>query len=189
MSTGYTNTTAKRIALLARQNETIFHAQDLATLWNISSKNSLYTTLKRYYQKGLLFRIFKGLYSLTPPQKLDPLLLGVKVVHQYAYVSTETVLFQEGIISQPGSYITLISSKPLQFNIEHHAYRCRQLQDKYLFQPEGIYSRNGINIAHTERAIADLLYFNPQATLDARDSINWAKVNDIQRKVGYRVTA
>ena len=53
-----------RISEIAVRDEVVFHAHDLAILWGISDKNTLYTTLKRYTDKGLLKRIYKGLYTL-----------------------------------------------------------------------------------------------------------------------------
>ena len=66
MSTLRNNTSAKRIALLASKNESIFHIKDLANLWAISDANTLRVTLKRYTDQGVLFRIYRGFYSLLP---------------------------------------------------------------------------------------------------------------------------
>jgi predicted transcriptional regulator of viral defense system len=118
MSTDYNNTTSGRFALLARLDEPLFHTQDLANLWKIKEKNTLYTTLKRYTQNGFLFRIYKGLYSIRPIDKIDPNLLGIEALHQFAYVSTETVLAQAGIIQQNLNYITLVSSVSKKFSIQ-----------------------------------------------------------------------
>lgn len=48
MSTEKNNKQAHRFALLAQMDEKVFHASDLASLWEITQKNTLYTTLKRY---------------------------------------------------------------------------------------------------------------------------------------------
>ncbi|MBN1115390.1 MAG: hypothetical protein JXA66_08620 [Oligoflexia bacterium] len=185
MCTGYSNDVESRIALLIRSGEVIFHTRDLAILWNINISNTLYTTIKRYCQKKILFRVHKGMYSVMPLEKLDPLLLGLKVLHKYSYVSTETVLFNEGLISQPSPYITLVSDKSYSFRAYKHLYRCRQLRDEFLFQDAGILKRNGIMIATPERAVADLLYFNPKAVIDGYKIIDWKKVNRLGREIGY----
>lgn len=95
---------AQRIALLAEKGEVIFHAKDLAKFWKINNLNTLYTVLKRYTQQRLIYRIFKGLYSLIPPEKLDKQLLGSRIINGYNYLSTETILFQNAIINQPPQY-------------------------------------------------------------------------------------
>lgn len=175
----------QRIAQLARLGEVVFHIDDLANLWAINNQNTLHTTLKRYVQKGLLYRIWRGFYSLKPLSELDPWLLGIKALHQYAYLSTETILVKTGIIQQDIQYITLISSQAKKFKINNHYYYCRRLTDKFLYHPAGIYEKNKILIATPERAVADLLYFNPKYYFDGAHLINWTKVKNLQKKIGY----
>ena len=174
-----------RIAILARQSEQIFHSQDLGRLWNINNTNTLNTILKRYSQKGLLFRIYKGLYSLLHPDMLDPLLIGIKALHTYAYVSTETILVKAGIITQLDYQYTLISSTSRHFQIGRHHFRSRKLQDQYLYNSAGISEENGILKAGTLRALADLLYFNPKAYLDGMHTIDLKELNKLQKEIGY----
>lgn len=176
-----------RLAVLARLGSTIIHASDLANLWQIRDRNTLYTTLKRYAQKGLLFRIHKGLYALKPLEELDPLLLGFKALHRFAYVSTETVLAEQGIIQQKLTAITLTSDVSRRFSVGVHRYVCRKLNDHYLFNPAGIVMRENVQIATPERAVADLLYFNPRAYFDGANHIDWKKVQALQRKIGYPI--
>jgi predicted transcriptional regulator of viral defense system len=173
-----------RFAKLAQLGDQVFHVGDLANLWNINNKNTLYTTLKRYSRAQLLFRVQKGMYAIKPITKIDPYLLGIKALHKFAYVSTESILSQAGIILQDVKYITLISSESKKFSIGNMNYclnyRSRQLDDKFLFQSEGLYIKNGIYMATTERAIADILYFCPNFHFDNRDNIDWKKVKKIQ---------
>lgn len=176
----------RRFAQLASMGEVIFHTNDLAVLWQIKDRNTLYTTLKRYVQQGLLYRIWRGMYSLKPVEQLDHFFIGVKAVHGYAYVSMETVLFQSGIINQYPHAIALISNVSRRFIIGEQAYVCRKLADQYLYQTIGVSERNGVRFADPERAVADMLYFNPRAYFDA--PIDWKKVKQIQRAVGYPLT-
>lgn len=178
----------QRIAILARQSCPLFHTKDLAVLWNITNPNTLYTILKRYTKKNLLYRIYKGLYSLITPQDLDPLLLGTKAVHEYVYVSTETVLIQAGLVAQMMYDMTLISSKSCKFSIIGRNYVVRKLNNKFLFIPTGIYEKNGVKIATVDRAIADLLYFNPRVIIDGKRLIDMKKLQEIQKAVGYPLT-
>jgi len=177
-----------RFAQIAKLGETVFHTKDLASLWQIENPNTLYTTLKRYTQKGLLFRIYKGFYSIKPIDQLDPLMLGIKALHQFAYVSVETVLFQKGIIQQSVDKITLISSQSKKFSIGNYCYYSRKLEDKYLYQTVGIIDKDNIKMATVSRAVADLLYFNPQAHFDADKLIDWKEVEKIQQEIGYPPT-
>lgn len=177
-----------RFAQIARLGETIFHTKDLASLWQIQSANTLHTTLKRYTAKGLLYRVYRGLYALKPLDQLDPILLGLKALHSFAYISTETVLAKAGIIFQVSDTITLVSAKSRNFSIGDYYYDSRRLSVKFLYQPAGIIEQNGIKMATVERAVADLLYFNPKAYFDAPKFINWQKVKQIQKIIGYPLT-
>ena len=195
MSTELMNTSGKsphlsRFADLAKLGEILFHADDLANLWGIANKNTLHVTLKRYVDQGLFFRIYKGFYSLKPLSQIDPLLLGQKALHGYAYVSTETVLSENGIIGQSQNAITLISSRTKRFSIGTNRYLSRTLADKFLYQIFGIMTKeNGLRIATGERAVADLLYFNPHTHLDGANLVDWEKVENLQKELGYPVIA
>jgi len=177
-----------RFSQLAKMGLAVFHTGDLANLWQIKDLNNLHMTLKRYVDQGLLVRVYRGLYSLQPVDKLNPYLLGIKALHKYSYVSTETVLAEAGVIQQKINQITLISSISKKFALAGHSYYSRQLADKFLYNSAGVNEVNGIRKATTERAIADLLYFNPKAYLDAEKQINWSKVKQIQKGIGYPLT-
>jgi len=187
MSTGYDNITNNRFAQLARMNEVIFHISDLANLWQIQNKNTLYTTLKRYVQKGLLFRIYRGFYSLKKIEQIEPALLGIKALNRFAYLSMETVLVKAGIISQVSHQITLVSSVSKRFSIGGNFYLVRKLDDRFLFNPIGLRLEGGFYQAAVERAAADLLYFNPHYFFDARQLLDWEKVKKIQEELGYPI--
>lgn len=178
-----------RFAELARMGEVVFHNDDLANLWHITNKNTLYTTLKRYTGQKLLFRIHKGFYAIKPPAEIDPLLLGVKALHGYAYVSTETILKEEGIIQQEISAITVISSLSKRFFIGDHRYYSRRLADRFLYQQNGIVTdASGVRKATLPRAVADLLYVNPHAYFDAGHLVDWKAVKVLQKELGYPIT-
>lgn len=181
-------TASNKIAILARQPDSIFHIQDLARLWNIEKMATLYTILKRYTQQGILFRIYKGFYSLLPIDRLDPLFLGIKSLHEYAYVSCESILVAEGLMTQIIHHNTLISSHSCRFQIGEHSYVSRQLQDQFLYNPAGIIEKNGILMATKERAIADALYFNPMFYFDGINRIDFSKVLSLQKEIGYPLT-
>ncbi len=178
----------KPISQILRNNELIYHSKDLGVLWGISNQNTLYTTLKRYCQKGLLFRIYKGMYSIKPINEIHPWLIGIKAIHNYAYISTETVLIQEGLLMQDIPYITLVCSQSKEFEIAGHKYRSRQLQDKFLFQNTGLKLKNGVLCATPQRALADLLYFNPLIHIDNQTAYKRLNVSKLQKEMGYNVS-
>ncbi len=174
-----------RLAEIAVRDEILFHASDLAVLWGISDKNTLYTTLKRYTDKGLLHRIYKGLYSLKSPRELDPYLLGIKAIHGPSYISCETILFNEGIINQPPQAITLVSGISKQFTILDRQYRSRRLADAFLMNDAGIETLKGVRRASVDRAVADMLYFYPKKFFDGERLIPWVQVKAVSDALGY----
>lgn len=175
-----------RIDTLLKQEKKLFHTRDLALLWGIEKDNTLYTTIKRYVQKRILVPIQKGFYSTVPLDRINPLELGMSILHTYSYISCEYILSLTGIIFQTQNYITLVSSVSRKFDVSGHKYLVRRLKDKYLFNSCGINAENGIAKASLERAVADLLYFNPRYHFDNRKSIDWDKVKKIRKEVGYR---
>ena len=175
------------LAALLKQKERVFHTQDLAVIWEITNKNTLYTAIKRYCQKGILRRIFKGLYTTVPVSEISPLKMGAKALHKYCYITTETVLQEDGFLNQAVFLITFVSNQSRRFSIEKNEYKSRKLKDKYLYNPTGIIEKDGVKRADIFRAIADMLYFNPHAYFDK--NVNWAEVKKVQKAVGYPLTA
>ncbi|KKS31277.1 MAG: Formate-tetrahydrofolate ligase, partial [Candidatus Amesbacteria bacterium GW2011_GWA2_42_12] len=98
-----------RISELIKLDRKLYHTQDLAILWKISNKNTLYTTVKRYVKKGILFQVYKGLYSTIPLPQLNPLELGKAIIHDYTYLTNESVLAQFGIINQISNSYTFVA--------------------------------------------------------------------------------
>lgn len=176
---------SNKINILLKQEQKLFHTGDLALLWGIVNKNTLYTTIARYVKKGILLAIHKGFYSVVPLDELDPLLIGLRYLHRYAYVSTETVLVKQGIILQDIPYITLVSEQSQRFTLNGRLYLCRQMKPEFLYQTIGIERQGAMLVASQERAVADLFYFNRHYHLDGKDLIDWQKVKNLEKTIGY----
>ena len=73
-------------------NRNIFTTKDIGLIWQIKNPNTLYTTLKRYTQKQILFRLKKGIYSIKPLDKLPIVEIASALIGGYNYLSCETVL-------------------------------------------------------------------------------------------------
>jgi hypothetical protein len=176
-----------RINELLKLDRKIYHTNDLAILWDISNKNTLYTTIKRYVQKGVLIPVYKGLYSTLPLSQLDPLQLGKAVIHRYTYLTTESVLAQAGVIFQAVYAVTFVSNTSKKVSVGTMSFLFRQLKEQYLNNPTGISNQNGVFVATPERAAADMLYFNPRYHFDVPENIDFKKVKSIQKEVGYPI--
>lgn len=179
----------EHFAKLAEMGEVVFHSDDLANLWGITNKNSLYITISRYVKRGLLFRIYNGLYSIKKADDLNSYFLGLKVLHRPAYISCEIVLYDNGVINQRPQIITLVSSISKSFSVGKNRYRSRQMRDQYLFNDIGIEVVNGVRKATLARAVADMLYFNKDKYFDIGQSkmIDWLAVKKIAHNVGYKI--
>jgi hypothetical protein len=180
------NVSQKRILDLVSLNQDVFSIDDLARIWQINNRHNLYITLGRYVRGGLLIKIYRGLYSLKSVDKLDPLVLGCKAINNYCYVSTESVLANHGVIFQELSYYTFISSKNNRIKIENNSYYVRQLKDAQLFNTIGIEKKGNVYIASLERAVADMLHYNPNYYFDNFKIVNLKKLKEIQISLGYK---
>lgn len=169
-----------RFLLITKLKDSVFHVSDLAKIWGI---NNCYTLLKRYIDSGLIYRLHRGLYSIKPLSELDPWLLGAQAINSHCYLSGETILAKHGVIFQQVYYFTFISDKSKRFKIGDNNYYCRQLKKEFLYNDIGINKKGKFNLATLERAVADILYFNPRYYFDNRNKINWAKVRKIQATV------
>jgi len=172
--------------MLYKAGLTIFHASDAANLWQLTDPHLLHITLERFKKYELIYRIYRGLYSLDDPEKLDPILLGYKAIHDYCYLSTESVLFKNGYISRKIDPVTFISSKSKKFRIRENLYYSRQMDDKFLFNTAGIEMINGVPTASAERAATDILYYNPLFHFDREP--DWKIVQKLQEEIGYPLT-
>lgn len=175
----------ERFSRLAALGEQVFHADDLANLWNIRNASTLHMTLSRYVAQGFLYRVQKGLYSIKKLTDLHPYVVGLKALHGPAYISCETVLFDIGVISQPPRSVSIVSGVSRRFALAGHDYRSRKLADAFLFNDAGVYSKDGFRIANMPRAVADTLYFNSKKYFDVPSAIHWDAVREIVRAIGY----
>ena len=171
-----------RVAKLLKNKRELYHAQDLSVLWGVKNRNSLNTIISRYVKNGYLNRIHKGFYSTKPVKEIDPVKLGLKSLRRWAYLSTESVLVNKGIIFQDIKYITLVSNVSRKFSIAGYDYRVRQMKWEHLYNETGIKNKR----ASLERAVADMLYYNDNYYFDGSSRIDWDKVDEIKKKIGYK---
>lgn len=186
MRTSSGNTSAQRLSALIKTGRNLFHTDDLALLWQIRNPNTLRITLARAAKDGWLYRIRRGLYSLRPAEEIEPELLGTACLHRYCYVSTETILRDAGIILQSISAITFASSVSRCWEAGGSRFISRRLSERFLMNATGIEAKNGALRATSDRAIADMLYFDPWYHFDR--PFDWKSVMLLQREIGYPLT-
>ena len=174
-----------RITQLNQIERKIFHTNDLAVLWKMFNRHNLYMTITRYMDRGVLYPIYRGLYSTVPIASLNPLELGRAIIHRFTYLTTESVLAQAGIITQAVYDYTFVAELSRRVTVGSWSFRFRKLKAGYLHHPAGVFEQGGIYVASAERAVADMLYFNPRYHFDVLESVDLEKVRSIRQEVGY----
>lgn len=170
---------------LITTSKDVFTTSDLAVLWAITNKNTLWTTIKRYINDGILFRIQKGLYSKIEPNKLNPYVVGCAIGGPYSYISTETILQKYGAIMQFGSAITVASGKTKTVVVNDRKFIYRAFKPSILLNRNGITDKSGYAEASKERAMADLNYLNPKYFIDNTKAIDTAALNRLKEEISY----
>ena len=152
----------------------------------MENANTLRVTLHRLTRAGILHRIQRGLYSILPPEKIDPVIIGSACLHRSSYLTTESVLRDEGYILQSVNAITFASSVSRRFVIRGHRYISRRMHPRFLQNLHGIQRNGGMLRATAERAIADMLYTDPWYHFDR--SVDWDHIRALQKHIGYPLT-
>lgn len=182
-----TNIKQNRFLNILRLGGFVFRVSDLAKIWQLENRASLLITLKRYVDQGLIYRLHRGLYSVKKIEELDSVLLGFKIFNNYCYLSGETVLAKHGAIFQKINYLTFIGGGSKRISVGPYNYYFRKLKKDYLYNDFGVNKNNEVSEASLERAVADILYFNPNYHFDNLEAINWDRVREIQKIVYHKI--
>ena len=174
-----------KLKMLLNADKNIFSSSDIATIWGITNKNTLWTTLRRYVQNKTLHRLQKGIYSKIDPSQINPFEIGCALAGPFSYISLETVLSQHGVIMQDVKKITLVGDRAMDFDYGNISFSVRKVDSKFLFNRVGIKDNKKYSVASLERAVADIRYCNPKYFFDNDKPINWDKVSEIKELVGY----
>lgn len=112
-------------------NRNALSTADLAVLWGIKDKNTLWTTIKRYVASGKLYKIHRGLYSKIPVDKLSDYELARAPCGNLSYVTLETILSKAGAMSQSVDPIILADQKSQTIKYGNKTIICKQLKPDY----------------------------------------------------------
>lgn len=173
----------EKIQVLIKEGRSVFHTDDLALLWNVHNRNTLYTTIKRYVKLGLLIRIYKGLYSSRLLEDIDGMELAMGYTDSFGYLTTETILARSGVINQQSDLWTLAGEKSRSFEIGGKRFLVRKLSPGYLYNESGLIRKGDFWEATVERAVADMLYFSPKYYFDNLQLVDREKVKKIRMEV------
>lgn len=163
-----------------KPDQTVFTFSDLGSIVPEYLGRKLRSALKYAVQKGDIFRISKGIYSISKDYSKQ------EFANKYrspSYISLYTVLAESGIVFQPYSSIYLISNRSYEVEIDSQKYIYRKIKDDILLNPFGIESTGNINKATPERAICDKLYLDGPEYFDNLRNVNWDLVSQLNERV------
>lgn len=152
-----------KIEHLYQLGRTIFSIDDLRLIWKEQNANALKASVKYFVDRGRLFRLRKGIYSLGADY--DPLELGQKLINP-SYISLETALQKHGVIFQETSSVTLCARYSRTLKVHGRIYQYHAMKDYILLNPLGIMHEKHLAIASPERAIGDWFYLWGEADFD-----------------------
>jgi predicted transcriptional regulator of viral defense system len=159
--------------------QTVFNVDDLRQIWQVEDKNYLKTIIARLFKSGKIIRIKRGVYAINKNYNKYELASKIK---SPSYISLETVLQKNGIIFQDYSKsIYNISNNTVKKKVQGTVFKYFKIKDDILFSPLGIEKNNFINIASTERAIADRVYLTPGYYFDNLREVDTKKLKQISK--------
>jgi predicted transcriptional regulator of viral defense system len=162
--------------LLIKKANKVFDTNDLALIWNYTSKTKVTDLVGYYCDKAKLFRLKGGLYSTV--EKPNELEIAQKALVP-SYISFYTALRVHSVVFQWYETIFSASSVGRILEIQGRRYEYKKLKTSIFFNPIGVDQKDGYNIASRERAICDTLYLNPRAYFDNIDGVDIEKLKEI----------
>lgn len=169
--------------ILLKQPYNVFNIKDVSILWGYKDQTKTHNLVKYYVKVKKLFLIKKGLYSTSAYP--DKLLIAQKIFNP-SYVSYYTALKEHGIIFQWYDTIYLSSLRTKKIKVGNMNFEFRQLKKEIFFNPIGIISKNGYNLACPERAICDMLYSKPETYFDNLKNIDIELLTKITKIYNYK---
>src|SRR3990167_10102784 len=165
--------TIELIKVLEGLNRPFYTISDIEKVTGLS-RNSLYVTLNRLVDRGVLERIGSGIYRLfiTPPS-IEKVASSLYIPN---YLSFESALSRYGILTLVPYTLTFATTrKSKRWTIEGRDIEFRQLKRELFW---GYEMEGGIYIARPEKAFLDLVYFasRGKASIDM-DEIDMTKLS------------
>jgi predicted transcriptional regulator of viral defense system len=165
--------TIELIKVLEGLHKPFYTISDLEKVTSLS-RDSLYVTIKRLIDRGVLEKMGSGIYRLfTTPPSIEKVASSLYMPN---YISFESALSRYGVLTLiPYTLIFATTRKSKRFTIEGRDIEFRQLKRDLFW---GYEMEGGIYIARPEKAFLDLVYFasRGKASIDM-DEIDMAKLS------------
>jgi hypothetical protein len=157
------------IYTLLQSKQTVFSINEIALIGDFKETKNLKSQLNYYVKTNLLLNIRKGFYA---KQNFSIEEFACKL-YTPSYLSLDYVLQKKGIIFQYNSEITAVSYLSRKINLDFLNLKYRKIKYDVLLNTYGIIRQeNGVNIATTERAVLDSLYFNKSGYFDNTSALD-----------------
>jgi len=159
--------------ILERINKPFYSIADIEKITGVSRK-SIYVTLNRLVENGILERIGTGIYRLFTAKVSVEKIAGS--LYMPNYLSFESALSRHGILNLVPYTLTFATTRKTKRSvIEGRDVEFRQIK-KDLFW--GYEMQDGIYVAKPEKAFLDLVYFASRgiASIDL-DELNLKKLS------------
>jgi len=163
-----------------KNSQTVFSFSDLSQSVTGYTGSKLRSALKYALSRGDIFRITKGVYSLSKDYNHWEF---ANKFRSPSYISLYSVFQKGGVVFQPYPAVYVISNRSQKFEIEGQTYIYRKIKDSILLNPLGIKNEEGVNVAGIERAICDKLYLDGEEYFDNLRNIDWDLVKKINREL------
>lgn len=165
--------TIELIKVLEGLNRSFYTISDLEKVTGLL-RDSLYVTIKRLVDRGVLERMGSGIYRLfTTTPSIEKVASSLYIPN---YLSFESALSRYGVLTLVPYTLTFATTrKTRRFTIEGRDIEFRQLKRELFW---GYEMEGGIYIARPEKAFLDLVYFasRGKASIDM-DEIDMAKLS------------
>ena len=170
----------KEFIKLKNNTQTVFNFSDLSHIADGYTGSKLNSALKYSLAQGDIYRITRGIYSLSSDYSRLEFANKYKIP---SYISTYTVLQKNGVVFQPYSTIYVISNRSQEIEIDDQKYIYRKIKDNILLNTFGVRNENGIQMASTERAICDKLYLDGGEYFDNLRDVDWDLMKQLNNLV------
>ena len=175
--------TIELIKSTERFNKAFYSIADLEKLTGLS-KASLYVTIKRWVDSGILERVSKGIYRpFTARPSIEKIAASLYMPN---YLSFESALSRYSVLTLVPYTLTFATTrKSKRLTVEGRDIEFRQIKEDLFW---GFEMQGGIYVAKPEKAFLDLVYFASRgvASLDMDEldtkKLSTATVKELAKK-------
>jgi len=148
--------TLEIIKLLREKEISLFSLSDLALLFKIGNRQTLYKKIQRLESTGIVEKLIKGKYLFKFNEVTDYTIANY--LYAPSYISLESALSHYSIITGfPYSITSITVNKPRVLRCRNKEFSYSQISSPFYFGV--VKNTGGFLIADPEKALLDYIYF------------------------------